>query len=70
MDKLTEEEFTAMLSLIKRYTETEMDQWQAWKFDTDFGNVFIEVTRDQRGSTDTYTDVSDLLTQHETNKGQ
>ena len=34
-----------MLTLIQRYTETEMDQFELWRVPSSFGDVFIDVRR-------------------------
>ena len=34
-----------MLTLIQRYTETAMDQWELWRMPSTVGDVFIDVRR-------------------------
>jgi hypothetical protein len=34
-----------LMRLLHRYAETELDQWEAWRFATSFGEVFVEMRR-------------------------
>jgi hypothetical protein len=38
---MSEQEFDEMRALIKRYAETEMDQWAAWRTETKYGMVYV-----------------------------
>lgn len=52
-ERLTEEEFQEMRNLIKRFAETELDQWAAWRTETRFGTVYISISRKpEHGATD------------------
>jgi hypothetical protein len=44
-EAMTPEEFHQMRALIKRFAETEMDQWAAWRTETRNGTVYISITR-------------------------
>jgi hypothetical protein len=44
-DQMSEQEFDEMRALIKRYAETEMDQWAAWRTETKYGTVYVSITR-------------------------
>ena len=59
--KLSEKEFTEMLRLIERYAATEMDQWELWKFDTEIGKLYLNISLEPIGSEDAYTEISHLL---------
>ena len=62
-DKLSNAEFVQMLKMIKRYVNTEMDQWELWKFDTSFSKIYINISMEPShpGTEDAYTDVTHLL---------
>ncbi len=34
-----------MLRLLRRHSETDMDQWENWRMQTSFGQVYVEVRR-------------------------
>lgn len=59
--KLSKDEFREMLSLIKRYVTTEMDQWELWKFSTDFGNIYIDISMIPSRPEEAYVDLSHLM---------
>ena len=62
IEKLTEDEMNQMFQLVKRYTETEMDQWDLWKFDTKYEKVYMSLTREvPSAEEEAYVDVSHLL---------
>ena len=61
--KLTEQELRAMFTLLHRYVMTEMDQWELWKFDTDLGKIYIDVSMEPFGSEESYLDVMHLIDQ-------
>jgi len=62
-EKMSKEEFVQMIHLLKRYTTTEMDQWELWKFDTSFSEIYINMSMmpSHEGTEDAYTDLSHLL---------
>ena len=39
--KLSEEEFSQMLTLIKRHAVTDMDQFSTWKLDSERGDIYV-----------------------------
>ena len=43
IEKLTDEEMIQMFKLVKRYVETEMDQFENWKFDSKYGKVYLSI---------------------------
>ena len=61
--KLSDDEFSSMVTLLRRYVETEMDQWELWKFDTSRSKTFVSVSMypSHGGTEDAYTDLSHLL---------
>ncbi len=62
MEKLNDSEYIQMLQLLHRYSETELDQWDLWKFDSKFGNIYITVSRAPNGPEESWDDVTHLLT--------
>ena len=58
--KLTENELKKMFSLIKRFSETEMDQWELFQFDSQYGKVYLEILRSIASSEENYIDVTHL----------
>ncbi|WP_020414909.1 hypothetical protein [Microbulbifer variabilis] len=61
MEKLSQEELKQMFCLIRRFADTDLDQFEHWKFDSDKGKVFIELALVPRGSEDAYIEVDHLL---------
>ena len=59
--KLTEEELKQMFSLLKRFSETQMDQWELYKFETKYGPVYVDILREILSSEDAYIDVTHLI---------
>lgn len=39
--RLSDEEFLYLLQLLRRYAETDLDQWDNWRLDTEHGRVFV-----------------------------
>ena len=64
-EKLTDEEFIKMFQLLSRYMTTEMDQWDAWKFKAEYGEMFIHLDMKPLGDTHMYDDMTNLLNQKE-----
>jgi hypothetical protein len=60
MEKLTESELQQMLSLIKRFASTELDQFEHWKFDTEIGKVYLELSLRPTGPAEAYMEVGNL----------
>ncbi|MEX2961556.1 hypothetical protein [Microbulbifer sp. TYP-18] len=44
LGKLSDAEFKQMLELLKRYVENDMDQWELWKFDSNFSKIYVNVS--------------------------
>jgi hypothetical protein len=40
-----DDDIRQLIRLLHRYADTELDQWEAWRFATSFGDVFIELRR-------------------------
>ena len=59
--KLSEEELCQMATLLKRYASTDMDQFDLWKFDTDFGKVFVEISMKPSGPKEAYSDINEFM---------
>ena len=61
-NKLTDQEFKQLLNLVKRYTETEMDQFDHWKFQTKYGKVYVEISREISSEIESwFTEMDNLL---------
>lgn len=60
---MSKEEFIQMIQLLKRYASTEMDQWELWKFDTEFSKIYINMSMipSHEGTEAAYTDLSHVL---------
>ena len=58
---LSNAEFKQMLSLVRRYSETSMDQWETWKLNSIKGTLFIDLRLSVPGPESAYTDMSDVL---------
>lgn len=65
-DKMSKEEFVQMLKLMKRYAETEMDQFELWKFDIDFAKIFVTISMvpQHEGTEGAYTDLNQLFNEN------
>jgi hypothetical protein len=59
--KLSEEEFKEMIQMLNRYVESEMDQWELWKFNSSFGSVYVNVSMKPDASEDAYMDLNHLI---------
>ena len=60
-EKLSEEEYRTMFRLLYRHALTEMDQFDDFKFDTQFGKIFVSISMKSGGYDDAFTDVSHLI---------
>ena len=59
--KLSDKELRQMVILLKRYASMDMDQFDLWKFDTDFGKVFVEISMKPSGPEESYTDINKFM---------
>ncbi len=59
--KLSDQEFGEMLRLLNRFTSTEMDQWELWKFNNEFGEVYINISLVPTGPESAYTDLNHIF---------
>lgn len=60
-EKLSEKEFKEMIQMLSRYVESEMDQWELWKFHLSFGQVYVNVSMKPEASEDAYVDLTHLI---------
>jgi hypothetical protein len=58
---MTEEEFSMMISLISKYVNNEMDQFESWRFTSRFGDPFVNISLYAEGDGSAYTDVSKAI---------
>ena len=63
-EKLSNEELALMLNLIKRYAETDMDQFDLIKFDAEYGEVLVSISMSRSKSEEGYSDVTDFMKKH------
>ena len=61
IEKLSEKEFGDMLKALKQHIETDMDQWELWKFDTSRGTIHINISLAPEGSEEAYIDLNHLI---------
>ena len=59
--KLSDDEFRQMFRLLHRYASTEMDQWGNFKFDYEYGTVFVSISVSAGGHEDAFVDLSHLV---------
>lgn len=45
MAEMDDREFQLLISLLQRYVEQELDQWEAWRFTTQYGDVYVDIRR-------------------------
>lgn len=43
---MNDDELAAFLRLLHRYAEVELDQWEAWRCGTAYGEVFVTIGRE------------------------
>ena len=58
-EKLTDLEFQQMLQLLNSYMITEMDQWDAFKFNSEFGDMFIYLS--MKPTADKHVDITKII---------
>lgn len=60
--KMTSAEIDQMFQLVKQYAENELDQFDLWKFNSNFGKVYIEISRGvPKSEENEYIDISHLI---------
>ena len=55
--KFTEDDYKTFYSLLKQFSETELDQWVRWKFNTKYGYVFVDITRKEDEYPDSWDEI-------------
>ena len=59
LDKeLSDDELKLMAKLLYRYTRNDMDQFDNLKFATDYGTVFVTLSRSSGGYDDAFRDIT------------
>lgn len=61
MEKLSDAEYKQMFQLLHRHVETQMDQWDQWKFEGTHGKVYITIAMYPLYDEDGWVDVTHLL---------
>lgn len=44
-ERLSNEELREMFTMLARYAEHDLDQWELWRLETSHGSVFMHMTR-------------------------
>lgn len=59
---LSDDELAAFFKLLRRFCIHELDQWEAWRLETPYGEVFVHVSRKpaQGASPEAYDKLADL----------
>ena len=60
-DRMTDEEFEQMITLLSKFVETEMDQFELWKFQSRYGETFVNISMYPEGDGTAYTDVTKAI---------
>jgi hypothetical protein len=42
---LSDDEFRTFLGMLHRFCENELDQYECWRLDTTYGEVYIDISR-------------------------
>ncbi|MEO0437357.1 MAG: hypothetical protein AAF098_10650 [Pseudomonadota bacterium] len=61
MESLTSSEFEVMIELLQRYVSADMDQFENWKFESNKGRVFVEISLEPRDPDSSYDEVGGTL---------
>ncbi|KZN39331.1 hypothetical protein N480_00450 [Pseudoalteromonas luteoviolacea S2607] len=59
--KMTDEEFSQMITLLSRFIDTEMDQFESWKFESEYGVIYVNISMYAAGDSSAYTDVTKAI---------
>ena len=43
-ERLSDEEFTQMVELLRRYAATDLDQFDHWKFDVSNCTIYVDIS--------------------------
>ena len=62
-ERLSDEEFTQLARLLRRYSATDLDQFDHWKFDLPNCSVYVDLSLkpSHEDTDDWYTNLSHLL---------
>ena len=61
MKKLSKEEFAFMVKLLRRFASSDMDQFENWMMDTEYGKVYISISREISENEDMYLDIDSFV---------
>ncbi|TQF67873.1 hypothetical protein [Pseudoalteromonas luteoviolacea] len=59
--KMTDEEFSQMITLLSRFADTEMDQFESWKFESEYGEIYVNISIHAEEDGSEYTDVTKAI---------
>jgi hypothetical protein len=60
-DTVSKEEFKELIQMLKKYVESEMDQWEMWKFHSSRGPIYINISMMPDASEDAYIDLNHFI---------
>jgi hypothetical protein len=60
-EQLTKDEFVLLAKLLKRYAETQMDQWELWSFDTETSKIYVTISMKPSGSEAAYKSLNEII---------
>ncbi len=62
-ERLSDEEFTLLVELLRRYSATDLEQFDHWKFDLPNCTVYVEISLkpSHEGFEDSYDDLSHIV---------
>lgn len=60
-ERMSDDEFEQMITLLSKFVETEMDQFELWKFQSSFGETFVNISAYPEGDASAYTDVTKAI---------
>ena len=58
---MTDQEFSQMVTLLSKFANTEMDQFEGWKFNSEFGKIYVSISMYAEGDCSAYTDVTSAI---------
>lgn len=60
-EELTKDEFVLLAKLLKRYAETQMDQWELWSFDTHTSKIYVTISMKPNGPETAYKSLDEII---------
>jgi hypothetical protein len=60
-NELTKDEFVLLTGLLKRYAETQMDQWELWSFNTNKSRIYVSISMKPSGPEAAYKSLDEII---------